>query len=113
MKIRGIKDLTTEELNYELQMGGKFVVYQYCFSIGIMTFKRGSSIYFIKKDDSAFLKGLGYTVFTFVAGWWGIPWGPIYTIGSIINNCRGGKDVTDEIAGSFKKPQVQYQAAIE
>lgn len=112
MKINGIDDLTTEELNDELQMGGKFVIYQYCISIGIMTFKRGSNIYFIKKEESAFLKGLGYTLLTLVAGWWGIPWGPIYTIGALINNCCGGKDVTDEVVGSFGSRQIQYHQPV-
>jgi len=23
-------------------------------------------------------------------GWWGIPWGPIYTIASLVRNARGG-----------------------
>jgi len=113
MKIKGIEELTTEEINYELQMGGKFVMYKYCFSIGIMTFKRGSNIYFIKKENNAFLKGLGYTLFTLVVGWWGIPWGPIYTIESIISNCCGGKNVTDEIVGSFKSQEVQYNTVTE
>jgi ATP-dependent phosphoenolpyruvate carboxykinase len=30
-------------------------------------------------------------------GWWGIPWGPIYTIAAVVTNIRGGKDVTAEI----------------
>ena len=37
-----------------------------------------------------------------VAGWWGIPWGPIYTIQSIYNNSRGGKDVTEAVANSLR-----------
>jgi hypothetical protein len=28
-------------------------------------------------------------------GWWGFPWGPIYTIGTFITNFGGGKDVTE------------------
>ncbi|AGF56248.1 MULTISPECIES: hypothetical protein [Clostridium] len=113
MKIRGIKELTNEELNYELQVGGKFVIYQYCISIGIMTFKRGSDIYFVKKDESTFVKGLGYTLLTLVAGWWGIPWGPIYTIGALYRNCSGGKDITAEVVNSFRGEQQQYQPAID
>jgi DnaJ domain len=27
-----------------------------------------------------------------VVGWWGFPWGPIWTIGSIFNNASGGKN---------------------
>ena len=32
----------------------------------------------------------------------GIPWGPIYTIQSIYNNSRGGKDVTQAILNSMR-----------
>ena len=30
-------------------------------------------------------------------GWWGIPWGPIWTIGSLVTNLRGGRDITREV----------------
>ena len=39
---------------------------------------------------------MGFTLLTLVLGWWGIPWGPIYTIGSIYTNFNGGKDVVSE-----------------
>jgi len=32
-----------------------------------------------------------------VAGWWGIPWGVIYTLGSLGTNFAGGKNVTDDV----------------
>jgi hypothetical protein len=28
--------------------------------------------------------------FRALVGWWGFPWGPIYTIGTVISNIRGG-----------------------
>jgi len=52
-------------------------------------------------------------LFTLVVGWWGVPWGPIYTIESIFSNCCGGKDVTKEIMGSLKSQQVQYNTVTE
>ena len=45
-------------------------------------------------NESAVVKGLPYTLLSLVAGWWGIPWGPIFTIGALYNNLKGGKDVT-------------------
>jgi hypothetical protein len=33
----------------------------------------------------------------------GIPWGPIYTIGSLIQNFGGGKDVTKEVLLSLQQ----------
>ena len=97
MKIHGIDGLSITEINDELNRGGKFVIYQYCISIVVMTFRRSSGIYFIKADDSALKIGAGWTLLTILLGWWGIPWGPIYTIGSLITNFGGGKNVTQEV----------------
>lgn len=36
-------------------------------------------------------KALKATVVTWVLGWWGIPWGPIYSIQAIFNNLIGGQ----------------------
>jgi len=31
---------------------------------------------------------------TLLAGWWGIPWGPIFSIAALTRNAQGGHDVT-------------------
>ena len=101
VKIKNIEGLSVDDINKELRKGAKFVIFQYCFSIIVMTFKRGSDIYFIKSDESTFKYSIGLTLLTLVFGWWGIPWGPIYTIGSIYSNLSGGKDVTQEVINSM------------
>lgn len=100
MKIVGIEGMSEEQMQEELANGAKLVYFEYCISILVMTFKRSSDLTFIKKDESAFVKGLGYTLLSLVLGWWGIPWGPIYTIGAVIKNCQGGKDVTAHFLGT-------------
>jgi len=97
MKINGIEGLSTVEINQELQRGGKFVFYQYCISLIVVTFRRSSDVYFIKSDESDVKKGLGWSLLTFLLGWWGFPWGPIYSVGSLATNFKGGKNVTNEI----------------
>lgn len=94
MKIIGVEGMGNLELRTEIQRGGRFVMFQYVISILIMTFKRSSNIYFVKADESAVLKGLPFTLLSLVVGWWGIPWGIIYTIQALITNLGGGKDVT-------------------
>jgi hypothetical protein len=37
------------------------------------------------------------TLLTILLGWWGIPWGPVYSIQSLVVNLKGGKDVTTEV----------------
>ena len=101
-KIVGMEDIQSGgHLQQEIAQGGKFVIFQYCISLLIITFKRSSNIYFISHADNAVVKGLPFTVLSLVLGWWGIPWGPIYTIQSIWVNFNGGKDVTKEVLASM------------
>jgi hypothetical protein len=101
-KIVGLEEIKSSgELQQELQEGGKFVMYQYCISILILTFKRSSNVYFIRHEENAILKGLPFTSLTLLLGWWGIPWGPIYTIQSVWVNFQGGKNVTEEVLSSM------------
>jgi len=104
-QIKNIEGMTIDELNRELERGGKFVIFQYCFSIIIMTFKHGSDIYFIRAGESTVKHSIGYTLLTFVFGWWGFPWGPIHTIGALFTNLTSGKDVTQEVINSFNKQE--------
>lgn len=97
MKIKEIEHLPLEQIKTEVQMGGKFVFFQFTISILILTFKRSSRIYYIRPGESAFLKGLPYLLITLVLGWWGIPWGPIYSLECIVKNLAGGNKVTDEV----------------
>ena len=97
-KIIGLDEIkSTGHMQQEMQQGAKFVVYQYCISVLVITFKRSSNVYFISHTDNAITKGLPFTLLSLVLGWWGIPWGPIYTIQSLWVNFSGGKDVTKEI----------------
>ena len=100
-KIVGIDGMSPGELSFELQRGGKFVTYYYCISVIIMTFRRGSDIYFIKAGEGTFSKGLPWTLLSLLLGWWGIPWGPIWTIQSLVVNLRGGKDVTASVVNAL------------
>jgi hypothetical protein len=101
-KIIGLEEIKSDgELQQELQQGGRFVLYQYCISLLVITFKRSSNIYFIRHEENAVVKGLPFTLLSLVLGWWGIPWGPIYTIQSIWVNFGGGKDVTNEMMPSI------------
>jgi len=93
-KIVGIDHLTNAEINAAVEQGARFVVYQYTISIIVMTFRRSSAVHFVPAGSSAVAKGLPYTILTLLAGWWGIPWGPIYTIGSLAKNLSGGENVT-------------------
>jgi hypothetical protein len=109
-KIRGTEGMSASQLNFELQRGGRFVIFQYCMSVIILTFKRSSDVYFIRSGESAVSKSIPFTLVTLVAGWWGIPWGPIFSVQALANNFKGGKDVTKEVVASFNRPAAAPQA---
>jgi hypothetical protein len=94
MKIKNTEGLTVSQIRAIVQDGGKFVYFPYTISIGVATFKRASSIYLIRSGESSFKHSYKYVLTNGLAGWWGIPWGPIYTIGSLYHQLNGGKDVT-------------------
>jgi lipopolysaccharide export LptBFGC system permease protein LptF len=56
----------------------------------------------VRAGENRVLKGLGFSLLSFLLGWWGIPWGPIYTVQALWNNFQGGKDVTTEVLASLK-----------
>lgn len=99
--IKNIDGYTTEQLRQAVARGGKFVYFSYTISIAVMTFKRASSIVFIPEGESTFKHRAGYSAVNLVMGWWGIPWGPIYTIGAMATNMSGGKDVTAEVVSQL------------
>ena len=78
MNIIGMDGMTRQDIDLEISRGGKFVMYQYCISALIITFKRRSDIYFVRADENAVVKGMGYTTLSLLLGWWGIgheePW---------------------------------------
>lgn len=111
MAIEGTEGLTLAQLQDELQRGGKFVVYEYCVSLLVITFKRSSKIYFVRANQSAAANGLVYIFISLAFGWWGIPWGPIFTITSLATDFGGGRDVTANVMNQFMRyaPPPPYQ----
>lgn len=111
-KIKGIDGLTYDEIYREIDNGGKFVCFPFTISILVMTFKRHSNIHFIKAGDSTFTKSIPFTLITLGLGWWGIPWGPIYSIGSLFSNLTGGKDMTKEVLESWNSSHKPFDPDI-
>lgn len=105
LKILGIKGMTFDEVKAEVDRGGVFVVYEYCISVILFTFRRPSEVYFIKKGSNRYTPGLTLSFVSLVLGWWGFPWGPIYTIKSVLKNLAGGRNVTGDVMASIRPPQ--------
>ncbi|CAA9201654.1 hypothetical protein [Flavobacterium collinsii] len=97
MQIKNIDGLSVSQIRDMVQQGGKFVVFPYTVSFILMTLKRSSDIYFIKANENTFKYSYGFVFLNLIVGWWGIPWGPIYTIGSAYHHVVGGKDLTQAV----------------
>src|SRR4051812_46304870 len=100
-QIKNIEGMSIADINEEIGRGAKFVYFTYTVSILVMTFKRPTDIYFVKAGESPIKHSAGYLALSLVAGWWGIPWGPIYTIGSIAT-AFNGNDVTGAVLNDLR-----------
>jgi hypothetical protein len=96
-EIKNIDGLSVSQIQAMVNQGGKFVVFPYTISILVMTFQRSSDIYFIRPGEGSIKYSFPFVALNAVLGWWGFPWGPIYTIGALINHISGGKNVTAEV----------------
>ncbi len=110
MRIDGAEDLSQRQLLTELERGGKVVLFQYCISLVVVTFKRASGPIYIPPGEGTFLKSLPYTLLSLFLGWWGFPWGFIYTPMVIFSNLAGGKDVTEAVIQDLQAARAQAEA---
>lgn len=97
MNIPGLENLTAEELDEELARGGRFVFYEYCISFIFGTLRRPSAVRLLRAGEGGFWPGVPYSLVSLVLGWWGLPWGFVYTPLSLVTNFGGGRDVTAQV----------------
>jgi hypothetical protein len=97
MKQSGIDSLTPAEVAAELRRGGRFVFFEYCISLLFVTLRRPSAVVLLHQGERGLARGLPYTALSLLLGWWGLPWGLIYTPLAVFTNFRGGRDVTAEV----------------
>ncbi len=96
MRIQGINGMTPEELVEELGDGGRFVFFEYCISCFVFSLRRPTDVFWLPGHKWGWVRGLPYTLLTLCLGWWGLPWGLIYTPLTLVTNLAGGCDVTDQ-----------------
>lgn len=92
-----LNNIPPDVLYEELSRGGRIVVYSYCISVIFMSFQRTSDPVLVRADESAALKSWPYTLLTLCLGWWGFPFGLLFTPLALVTNLRGGEDVTDQL----------------
>ena len=85
------------DLEQKVLAGGRFVIFHYCFSVLVMSFKRTSGVTYVPPGEDGVGGAVSHSLISLLVVWWGIPWGPIWTISTVYRNARGGTDVTQAV----------------
>jgi hypothetical protein len=103
-QIRGMEKVNSADLEIELTDGARFVVYEYCISLIAVSLRRLSAVYLVRTRGQRFLRGMPYALLSLCLGWWGVPWGIIYTPLALATNLTGGCDVTAQVRSLLLEP---------
>ncbi len=103
--VNGTQGMTIGQLEDDILQGGKFILFAWNFSMVIVSFRRSSPLTYVRSGDWSGPKALLWSAPSFVLGWWGFPWGVIFTISSLWQNSMGGKDVTAVVLRALVGPQ--------
>jgi len=95
------EDLSDQEIAARIACGYRLVFFEYCFSFVLDTARRRSPIFLLATTDHGWKKRMRYSLISFFAGWWGVPWGLIYTPIVIVSNLVGGCDVTSQFKAAL------------
>lgn len=97
MSLANLAGMALEDIEREVARGGRFVTYEYCISVLVLSFRRSSAVQYVPPGTEVLLPGFRYTMLTLLLGWWGFPWGIIWTVQTLGANLAGGHDVTDKV----------------
>lgn len=112
-KIKKTAGMSVNQLYNELSIGGRIVIYGYCISIIVLTFRLISKPYYIRTGEKASRYRGKYNLLSLLIGWWGLPWGPIYTLEmlKINSNKQGGAtDVTEDVLFKLQEKYASEEA---
>lgn len=92
------EELSLEQLQRQIEIGGKFIIYEYCISLFFaVSLQRFSPAFFIPVGEPQTKYKRKYDTLSSIFGWWAIPWGISKTLNGFKVNKGGGIDVTDDI----------------
>ena len=95
-RIVGIEGQSVDQIAAQVDAGGRFVCFEFVVSFLVLTFRRPTDIFFVPPGGRVRDFAVFPDTITLLLGWWGIPWGPIWSIAALRRNAQGGRDVTDE-----------------
>lgn len=99
MKIISNDHLASAEVRAALHNGARLVRYEYCVSPVIFSVRRRSPVHLVRRGETDLLPKLAYVAISLIAGWWGLPWGPVLTLKAVRATLSGGRDVPVDSGG--------------
>jgi hypothetical protein len=73
----------------------RLVFYEYCVSVVFLTLRRPSRVYRLRPGERGVLRSLPYALVSLLLGWWGVPWGLVYTPLTLWTDLTGGRELTE------------------
>ncbi|MCE5171658.1 hypothetical protein LQV63_20445 [Paenibacillus profundus] len=99
--------MMSSELIYDgirLDKDSELVQYEVCFSFGLISL-RSKTRHYIKGYHYTPLLNLMFTAYTFLFGWWALPFGPFYTLRSIGYNLFSKPKLLHTVVGELAVAQ--------
>ena len=98
---------TLESIHQAIEEGGQFIVFLYCFSFLVISFRRYSPAILIKSSESINDYKKKYNKISYWLGWWAVPYGIGNTLACIKFNNNNGLDVTEDIMLNLNEESLQ------
>jgi hypothetical protein len=102
MAIKGAEGMSDDQIVTAINGGARVVEYRYCFSIVVFSYMR-STVILLRPGQNRVLAGVPYTLLSLLVGWWGFPWGIVYTLAAVVGNIVGGKDLTSTLMKELRR----------
>src|SRR5271155_5463818 len=100
--MRDLQEIPGAELERCLASGGQVILYEYCVSLLFLTHRRPVLV-LVPAGENRIYHALPYLLLSALLGWWGIPWGIVYTPLVLLTNLKGGVDVTAQMQRLLKQ----------
>lgn len=108
MDIKGAEHLSAQEFASELHRGARVIEFKYTISLLVVTLRR-SALVLVRPGESPMTASLPYFFMSMLLGWWGFPFGLIFTPISLLQNLTGGTDHTARFLATLPPPSHQPQ----
>jgi len=92
--VEEMDEATLTDAEREVIAGGRFLVFEHCWSL-LISFKHTTKPILMRAGEDSFGQAFRHSLISCCFGWWGIP-GPVWVISTIRHNARGGRDATLE-----------------